>query len=346
MTARTGRDPGEAYAALTERFGSPVYKRIDAPATPEQKAALGALSPDAVAATELAGEAITARLTAAPGNGAAIGGLKVVTEQGWFAARPSGTENVTKLYAESFIDEAHLERIIEEAKAIVADGPGGLMPESPQEHMRRAPRIRPWLNLERTASDQYGHKMHLYVLAAPVFQEHGYRGATIKALAHACHLSPSSLYHYFGSKAEMATYPLTGPAIDWDNAWIEPDIDPLEQLGVLLEMAVSMFPIWTLALRLHEEIHGGPDPRMQAAGWGQGEAVFGRLIYAVAPDMERRDAERLARDVLASLAGTAVTALDDDVMEAQLVRMREVLRAGLVPAHVEAERFDAAKAVE
>ena len=119
MTAKTGRDPGETYAALTDRFGAPVYKRIDAPATPEQKAALGALSPDAVAATELAGEPITAKLTEAPGNGAAIGGLKVVTEQGWFAARPSGTENVTKLYAESFIDEAHLERIIEEAKAIV-----------------------------------------------------------------------------------------------------------------------------------------------------------------------------------------------------------------------------------
>ncbi|MGD8684928.1 MAG: phosphoglucomutase (alpha-D-glucose-1,6-bisphosphate-dependent) [Chloroflexota bacterium] len=124
MTAKTGRDPGQAYATLTERFGAPVYKRIDARATPEQKAALGRLSPDAVGATELAGDAITARLTAAPGNGAAIGGLKVVTEQGWFAARPSGTENVTKLYAESFVDEGHLERIIEEAQAIVADALG------------------------------------------------------------------------------------------------------------------------------------------------------------------------------------------------------------------------------
>ncbi|MEA2025743.1 MAG: phosphoglucomutase (alpha-D-glucose-1,6-bisphosphate-dependent) [Chloroflexota bacterium] len=121
MTAVSGRDPGESYAALTERFGAPVYKRIDAPATPEQKAALGALSPDAVKATALAGEPITAKLTEAPGNGAAIGGLKVVTEQGWFAARPSGTENVTKLYAESFIDEAHLERIIDEAQGIVEE---------------------------------------------------------------------------------------------------------------------------------------------------------------------------------------------------------------------------------
>ena len=121
MTAVSGRDPGESYAALTARFGAPVYKRIDAPATPEQKVALGALSPDAVKATALAGEPITAKLTEAPGNGASIGGLKVVTEQGWFAARPSGTENVTKLYAESFIDEAHLERIIEEAQGIVEE---------------------------------------------------------------------------------------------------------------------------------------------------------------------------------------------------------------------------------
>ncbi len=119
MTARNGRDPGAIYAGLTEEFGAPVYQRIDAPATPEQKAALGALAPEAVRATELAGEPITAKLTRAPGNGAAIGGLKVVTEQGWFAARPSGTENVTKLYAESFVDEDHLERIIEEARAIV-----------------------------------------------------------------------------------------------------------------------------------------------------------------------------------------------------------------------------------
>jgi phosphoglucomutase len=125
MTARSGKDPGAAYAELTTGFGSPVYRRIDAPATPEQKAALGALTPDRVTATELGGDAISARLTAAPGNGAAIGGLKVVTERGWFAARPSGTEDVTKLYAESFVDEAHLERIIEEAQVIVADALAG-----------------------------------------------------------------------------------------------------------------------------------------------------------------------------------------------------------------------------
>ena len=119
LTAKTGMNPSQVYAGLTERFGSPAYRRIDAPATPEVKAALGRLSPEAVTATTLGGDPITARLTKAPGNGAAIGGLKVVTEQGWFAARPSGTENVTKLYAESFRGEEHLARILDEARGIV-----------------------------------------------------------------------------------------------------------------------------------------------------------------------------------------------------------------------------------
>jgi phosphoglucomutase len=120
ITAVTGKDPGEHYRALTERFGAPVYERIDAPATAAQKAVLKKLSPEQVAATELAGERIVARLTCAPGNGAPIGGLKVVTENGWFAARPSGTEDVYKVYAESFLGEAHLRRIQDEARQIVA----------------------------------------------------------------------------------------------------------------------------------------------------------------------------------------------------------------------------------
>ena len=121
LTARTGRDPGEAYRELTERFGiSPAYRRIDAPATPAEKAALGRLTPSAVTADSLAGDPIAAVLTKAPGNGAPIGGLKVVTEQGWFAARPSGTENVYKIYAESLKGEDHLVRLIEEAQALVA----------------------------------------------------------------------------------------------------------------------------------------------------------------------------------------------------------------------------------
>jgi phosphoglucomutase len=119
ITARTGKDPGEHYEALTVEFGTPYYTRIDAPATPEQKARLERLSPEAVKASNLAGEPIVAKLTSAPGNRAPIGGLKVVTRNGWFAARPSGTEAVYKIYAESFRDEAHLEAIVSEAHEIV-----------------------------------------------------------------------------------------------------------------------------------------------------------------------------------------------------------------------------------
>ena len=120
ILARTGRDPGEFYRELTEQFGAPVYERIDAPATPEQKAVLLKLSPEQLHAAEFAGEKILATLTTAPGNGAPIGGLKVVTANGWFAARPSGTESVYKLYAESFLGESHLRRIQKEARELIA----------------------------------------------------------------------------------------------------------------------------------------------------------------------------------------------------------------------------------
>jgi phosphoglucomutase len=120
ITAVTGKDPAEHYRALEAQFGSPVYQRMDAPASTAQKKVLSNLSPDMVTATELAGEPITARLTRAPGNNAPIGGLKVVTENGWFAARPSGTEEIYKIYAESFKGDAHLTAIQEEAQAIVS----------------------------------------------------------------------------------------------------------------------------------------------------------------------------------------------------------------------------------
>jgi phosphoglucomutase len=125
ITARTGKDPGEHYKELTAKFGTPFYTRIDAPATPEQKNSLKKLSPEAVTATELAGEAITAKLTRAPGNNAAIGGLKVVSVSGWFAARPSGTENIYKLYAESLKSAEHLSAIVDQAQQIVLRSLGG-----------------------------------------------------------------------------------------------------------------------------------------------------------------------------------------------------------------------------
>jgi phosphoglucomutase len=127
IIASTGKDPGEHYRELAVEFGKPYYTRIDAPATPEQKAKLQKLTPDAVKESDLAGEAITAKLTKAPGNQAPIGGLKVIAKSGWFAARPSGTENIYKIYAESFTSGAHLHTIISEAQEMVSNalGAGG-----------------------------------------------------------------------------------------------------------------------------------------------------------------------------------------------------------------------------
>src|SRR5262249_13307237 len=132
ITARTGKDPGEHYRELTAEFGAPRYTRIDEPATPAQKARLEKLTPEAVKESKLAGEAITAKLTRAPGNGASIGGLKVLARNGWFAARPSGTENICKIYAESFKDQAHLDSIVDEARRIVNNalaGPDSVLQE-------------------------------------------------------------------------------------------------------------------------------------------------------------------------------------------------------------------------
>ncbi len=124
ITARTGKDPSEHYRELTLEFGAPCYTRIDAPATPAQKARLAGLSPAAVQASTIAGDPITAKLTRAPGNDAPIGGLKVVTRRGWFAARPSGTENIYKIYAESMVDASHLDAIVAEARTIVDSAMG------------------------------------------------------------------------------------------------------------------------------------------------------------------------------------------------------------------------------
>jgi len=125
ITSRSGRDPGEIYRGLTKELGEPVYDRVEAPATRAEKATLERLSPGQVTDKELAGEKIQARLTRAPGNGAPIGGLKVTAENGWFAARPSGTEDIYKIYAESFLGREHLDRILEEAQALVGRAIGG-----------------------------------------------------------------------------------------------------------------------------------------------------------------------------------------------------------------------------
>jgi phosphoglucomutase len=131
ITARMGRDPGELYQDLTREFGEPLYDRVEAPATPAEKELLGRLSPQQVRFKDLAGEKIQAILTRAPGNDAPIGGLKVVAKSGWFAARPSGTESIYKIYAESFGGADHLRRILEEAQTIVGDALA--MSTSPQQ---------------------------------------------------------------------------------------------------------------------------------------------------------------------------------------------------------------------
>jgi phosphoglucomutase len=120
ITARTGKNPGEHYGELTAEFGTSYYTRIDAPASPAERTRLASLSPEAVTVPMLAGAPITSKLTRAPGNGEPIGGLKVVAENGWFAARPSGTENLFKIYAESFKDQGHLDLIVSEAHAVVS----------------------------------------------------------------------------------------------------------------------------------------------------------------------------------------------------------------------------------
>ena len=139
MTARTGRDPGDIYAELTREFGEPVYDRVEAPATPEQKTRLKGLSPAQVRSKELAGEQIRTILTEAQGNGAAIGGIKVVAEHGWFAARPSGTEDIYKIYAESFRGIDHLRRVVGEAQTMVDDA----LAATPQQAAKTRPKEKP-----------------------------------------------------------------------------------------------------------------------------------------------------------------------------------------------------------
>ena len=183
----------------------------------------------------------------------------------------------------------------------------------------------------------------MFALAAPVFRRYGYRGATIKALAHACGLSPSSLYHYFSSKEELATYLLRRPRLDWTSTWVDPATEPLEQLRQLLDLALDELPSYLLAMRLADEIAGGAAPdAIRVRTYREGEAMFGRLLVAAAPSMTRPDAERLARDVLSAMVGSAVVGLDPEPESAVRARVVAVLRAALVPAHVEPRLFDTA----
>jgi AcrR family transcriptional regulator len=199
--------------------------------------------------------------------------------------------------------------------------------------------FRPWRY--RDGGRMEARRRELFAMAAPVFRRHGFRGATIKALAHACGLSPASLYHYFGSKEEMATYLVRRPRMDWDSTWVDPRTDPLVQLAQLLDLSLSELPNYLLALRLADEIaETAPDPGSHTRTYREGEAVFARLVAASAPGMSRAAATRVARDALSALVGSAVMGLDPEPQAAVRERVVGVLRTALVPMHVEALRFD------
>ena len=200
------------------------------------------------------------------------------------------------------------------------------------------PTFRPWKLRAGGAIDDRRHE--LFALAAPVFREHGYHGATIKALAHACHLSPSGLYHYFSSKEELAIYLVRRPRMDWATTYIDPGIDPLVQLRELIDLSIQELPTYLLALQLAVEIEGKPNARDRRSSSLEGEAVFGRILMAVDPDMRRDTAAELARHLLAVLVGSAFTGLDPEEDRAVRSRMVALVRAALVPAIVDAHRFD------
>ena len=200
--------------------------------------------------------------------------------------------------------------------------------------------FRPW---RFRGSDRLeARRRRLFALAAPVFRRYGYRGATIKALAHACGLSPASLYHYFGSKQEMATYLLNRPQMDWDSVWVDPSSDPLAQLAQLIDLSLAELPNYLLAMRLADEIAGtAPNSTAHVRMYREGEAVFARLVAASAPGMSRPVATRVARDALSAMVGSAVMGLDPEPDEAVRERVVAILRAALVPTFVGSDQFDA-----
>jgi len=202
------------------------------------------------------------------------------------------------------------------------------------------PPIQPWRN-RMDPTD--GRRYELFTLAAPVFARHGYRGATVQALAHACHLSPAGLYHYFESKERFATWLLRGPRLDWESTYVDPRIDPLVQLVAFVDIAVRNIPLYLLSIRLAEEVSGRADDRARRVMADQGEAVFARFIAAAAPNEERAVAEAMAADLLALLVGSAYAALDGGP-ERIRARLLDLLRVRLVPGAVPGDRFDAALA--
>ena len=199
-----------------------------------------------------------------------------------------------------------------------------------------------WLPFDPAlAAGIQGRRHELFRLAAPVFRAHGYRGATIKALAHACHLSPAALYHYFPSKAAFATFLIDEDHLDWDSTRIDPDIDPLVQLRMTVDVVIDVLPTYLLAVDLAREM-GRPLSQPQLAGFfGQGEAIFGRVIAAAAPNLEPDGARELARRVLAIIVAGPTTGLAADPVSVRAAAT-DVLRLHLIRAGVDADQFDRA----
>ena len=206
------------------------------------------------------------------------------------------------------------------------------------DRVRSETSFRPWKLRAGTPLDERRHE--LAALAAPVFKKHGFRGATVKALAHACHLSPAGLYHYFRSKEELATYLLRHPRLDWDSTYVDQRMDPLLQLRELIDLSIRELPAYLLAIQLAHEIGGTGNASQRQAGVREGEAVYGRILMAVDPSLSREVSAELARQLLALLAGSAFTALDAEWEPATRSRMIALVRSALVPSVVEPERFD------
>jgi AcrR family transcriptional regulator len=188
-----------------------------------------------------------------------------------------------------------------------------------------------------------GRRHELFRLAAPVFRTYGYRDATIKALAHVCHLSPAALYHYFPSKAAFATFLIDDDPLDWDSTRIDPDIDPLDQLRMSVDLVIDVMPTYLLAIDLARQMGRPLDQSGLARFFGQGEAVFGRVIAAAAPSLEPTDARELARRVLAVIVAGPTTGLAADPVSVRATTI-DLLRVHLARVGVDPARFDEAMA--
>jgi AcrR family transcriptional regulator len=199
-----------------------------------------------------------------------------------------------------------------------------------------------WLPFDPALAAGIGGRRHeLFRLAAPVFRARGYRGATIKELAHACHLSPAALYHYFPSKAAFATFLIDEKHLDWDSTRIDPDLDPLIQLRMTVDVVIDVLPAYLLAVDLARQM-GRPLSQPQLAGFfGQGETIFGRVIEAAAPSLQPDGARELARRVLAVIVAGPTTGLAADPASVRAAAI-DVLRLHLVHVGVDADRFDRA----